>query len=342
MMYVAETSLRTKKMMQLPGLAEKYVGKGGAFLIFIAVAINSIGCLCAYFSGSGNILNELMGVPNWVGTLMFLVPAAGLGWFGLKAIGAGNQVISIGMIVMLVTLTAASFLSKNGDVQRLFTSDWSYAIPIFNVAAFSYIGQYLVPDMARGLSHDPKKLAPSIAIGQLLVFLLLCIVPVGVFFITPSDEFTQVATIAWGRSLGNWALYAANIFALCAMLTSYWPLSNTLLTSTVDQFKLPSDTDTKIRLPLTLIIIAIPLFLVLSGLVGFVDAIYFAGTFAGAIMAILPIFMLKGARKKGEVEPAWNCGWMYNPVIQVILVVMYIGTMVYAILGAIGVLPKGW
>lgn len=92
----------------------------------------------------------------------------------------------------------------------------------FNVAAFSYIGQYLVPDLARGLSHDPKKLAPAIALGQLIVCVLLIIVPMGVMYITPAEDLTQVATIAWGRSLGLWALYIANIFALIAMLTSYW------------------------------------------------------------------------------------------------------------------------
>lgn len=342
MLYVAEAALRTRTMMQLPGLAELYIGKTGAVFIFMAVAINSIGCLCAYFAGSGNVLNALIGIPNWAGTLMFLVPAASIGWFGLRAIGAGNQVVSVGMFVLLITLSIASFASKNGDVQRLVTSDWFYAIPIFNIAAFSYIGQYLVPDLARGMSHNPKKLVPSIAIGQLLVFLMLCLVPISVFYITPASEMTQVATIAWGRSLGSWALYTANTFALCAMLTSYWPLSNTLLTSAVDFFKLPSDMDTRYRLPLTLIIIGIPLTLVLSGAVGFVDAIYFAGTFAGAIMAIIPIFMLRGARQKGEVEPVWKCGWIYSPIIQAIIIVMYIGTIFYAILGVMGILPKGW
>lgn len=342
MLYVAESALRTKRMMQLPGLAERYVGKSGAVLIFIAVAINSIGCMCAYFSGSGSVLNALLGIPNWMGTIFFLIPAVGIGWFGLKAIGAGNQVISVGMIILLFTLTVASFLSKNGEVQRIFNSNWSYAVPVFNVAAFSYIGQYLVPDLARGLSHAPRKLAPSVAVGQLLVFLMLCMVPIGVFYITKTEEITQVATIAWGRSLGSIALYTANIFSLCAMLTSYWPISNTLLTSTVDIMKLKSDADVKTRLPLTIIIVGIPLVLVLSGMVGFVDAVYFAGIFAGSIMAILPIFMLRGARKKGEIEPEWTCGWMAHPVIQGIIIFLYIATMIYAIFGAFGFLPKGW
>lgn len=342
MMYVAETTLRTKTMVQLPGLAQRYLGGGGSLLIFLAVVINSLSCMIAYFSGSGNILNELLHVPDWLGTLIFLVPAAGVAWFGLKAMGVGNKLMSVGMIIMLVVLTAASLIAKDGHLSRIFTSDWTYAVPIFNVAAFSYIGQYLVPDLARGLSHDPKKLAPAIAIGQLIVCLLLIMVPLGVMFITPAEDLTQVATIAWGRSLGLWALYIANIFALVAMLTSYWAISQTLLSNVVDKFKFHSDEDVKIRLPITIIIIAIPLAFTLSGAVGFVDAIYFSGTFAGAIMAILPIFMLRGARKRGEIEPAWNCGWMYHPLIRIVIVVLYSCTILYAILGAFGILPAGW
>ena len=45
MLYVAESALRTKKPLQLPGLAEKYVGKVGSVLIFISVCANSIGCM---------------------------------------------------------------------------------------------------------------------------------------------------------------------------------------------------------------------------------------------------------------------------------------------------------
>ena len=48
MLYAAESALRTKKPLQLPGLAEKYVGKVGSVLIFISVCANSIGCMVAH------------------------------------------------------------------------------------------------------------------------------------------------------------------------------------------------------------------------------------------------------------------------------------------------------
>ena len=102
MLYVAETTLRTKKPMQLPGLAERYVGKLGAVLIFISVCANSIGCMISYTSGSGDIIAELLGVSPPVGSLIFTVPAVLVVWFGLKATGIAEKFISSGMIILLI------------------------------------------------------------------------------------------------------------------------------------------------------------------------------------------------------------------------------------------------
>ncbi|MCI8423891.1 MAG: amino acid permease [Lawsonibacter sp.] len=342
MYYVAETALRTRRMMQLPGLAERYVGPVGKILVFLAVTLNAFSCLIAYFNGSGNIINTLLGIPGWVGTLMFLIPGMLVVFFGLKAVGMAGKYLSIAMTVMLIILCGASLISKNADLSRLFVSNWSYAIPIFNVAAFSYIGQYLVPDLARGLSHDPKKLAPAMLAGQIITAALLILVPLGCFVISPADEISQVATIAWGQALGSWALYTANIFALIAMFTSFCPISQTLISSIVDFFKFRSDSDNAIRVPIMLVVYGIPLVLVFGNLVGFVDAIYFSGTFCAAIMAILPVFMINKARKEGDFEPVWNCGWMASMPVQVLIVILYGGTVAYAIFGAMGFLPAGW
>lgn len=342
MYYVAESTLRTRKMVQLPGLAKRYVGNGGVILIFLAVVINSLSCLIAYFNGSGKILSEMMGVSTTMGTIIFLIPAALVTYLGLKAVGIASKYMSFIMIVLILILIVASFMSKNADISRLFTANWKYAIPIFNVAAFSYIGQYLVPDLARGLSHDPKKLAPALFIGQIIVAVLLILIPMGTFIVAPADKMTQVATIVWGESIGTWAYLMANIFALVAMFTSFCPITQTLITNVVDFFKMPSDTDMKYRLPIMLISMGIPFFLTVTGVVGFVDAIYFSGTFAAAIMAILPIFMINRARKEGDIEPEWTCGKLASPIIQGIIIVLYGGTIVYAILGAMKILPQGW
>ena len=323
MLYVAESALRTKKPLQLPGLAEKYVGKVGSVLIFISVCANSIGCMVAYTTGSGNILCTLLGLPNWAGSLLFTVPCVLVVWFGLKATGLWEKFMSTGMVVLLGIIVIASFLSGKADVSRAVYANWTYAVPLLSSAIFCYIAQYAVPELARGMRHTPKKLPVAIILGMFITGVLLAVVPLAVLSLTGAEEVTQVATLAWGQALGTWALYTANIFALCAMMTSYWAVGGSMLTNIVDMFKLKDEKDTKTRLIAIACTVLPPFILAYAGLVSFVDAIGWAGTFGGVIMSIVPVLMLNNARKKGDIEPEWKCGWYAHPAVQGMIIVIF-------------------
>lgn len=342
MLYVAESALRTKKPLQLPGLAEKYVGKVGSVLIFISVCANSIGCMVAYTTGSGNILCTLLGLPNWAGSLLFTVPCVLVVWFGLKATGLWEKFMSTGMVVLLGIIVIASFLSGKADVSRAVYANWTYAVPLLSSAIFCYIAQYAVPELARGMRHTPKKLPVAIILGMFITGVLLAVVPLAVLSLTGAEEVTQVATLAWGQALGTWALYTANIFALCAMMTSYWAVGGSMLTNIVDMFKLKDEKDTKTRLIAIACTVLPPFILAYAGLVSFVDAIGWAGTFGGVIMSIVPVLMLNNARKKGNIEPEWKCGWYAHPAVQGMIIVIFSLAAIYFICSMIGILPAGW
>lgn len=342
MLYVAESALRTKKPLQLPGLAEKYVGKVGSVLIFISVCANSIGCMVAYTTGSGNILCTLLGLPNWAGSLLFTVPCVLVVWFGLKATGLWEKFMSTGMVVLLGIIVIASFLSGKADVSRAVYANWTYAVPLLSSAIFCYIAQYAVPELARGMRHTPKKLPVAIILGMFITGVLLAVVPLAVLSLTGAEEVTQVATLAWGQALGTWALYTANIFALCAMMASYWAVGGSMLTNIVDMFKLKDEKDTKTRLIAIACTVLPPFILAYAGLVSFVDAIGWAGTFGGVIMSIVPVLMLNNARKKGDIEPEWKCGWYAHPAVQGMIIVIFSLAAIYFICSMIGILPAGW
>ena len=342
MLYVAESALRTKKPLQLPGLAEKYVGKVGSVLIFISVCANSIGCMVAYTTGSGNILCTLLGLPNWAGSLLFTVPCVLVVWFGLKATGLWEKFMSTGMVVLLGIIVIASFLSGKADVSRAVYANWTYAVPLLSSAIFCYIAQYAVPELARGMRHTPKKLPVAIILGMFITGVLLAVVPLAVLSLTGAEEVTQVATLAWGQALGTWALYTANIFALCAMMTSYWAVGGSMLTNIVDMFKLKDEKETKTRLIAIACTVLPPFILAYAGLVSFVDAIGWAGTFGGVIMSIVPVLMLNNARKRGDIEPEWKCGWYAHPAVQGMIIVIFSLAAIYFICSMIGILPAGW
>ncbi|MCO1688064.1 hypothetical protein FA455_10645, partial [Pseudomonas aeruginosa] len=69
---------------------------------------------------------------------------------------------------------------------------------------------------------------------------------------------------------------------------------------------------------------------------------YFAGAFSGVILSIMPILMLRSARRNGDFEPAWKCGWIAHPAIQAVIVTIYLASAAYAICSAMNLLPAGW
>lgn len=342
MLYVAESTLRTEKNMQLPGLAEKYVGSVGSWAIFFSVAANAIGCLISYTAGSGAILNELFGISLHLGSILFTIPAVIVVYLGLKATGVGEKVVSFGMIVLLIVIVLASFLSGKAEINNVIYTSWRNAVPVFNVALFCYIAQYSVPELARGLKDRPKELAPSIITGMVITFIMLSAVPLAVLALAGPENVTEVATIAWGRVLGDWALFIGNIFALFAMMTSYWAVAGSFVSNIIDKFKFKDDSDIKTRILIIAIIVVPSFYLAYSNTVSFVDAIFLAGTFGGIIMSIVPVLMIRGARKNGDKDPEWTCGWIASNIVQILLIVIFCAGAIYAILSMLGLLPVGW
>ncbi len=332
MLYVAETTLRTKNHHQLSGLAARYVGKIGAWLIFISVCANSTGALIAYMAGSGRLINELFGIPNQLGSILFAIPAVGILYIGLKAIGKGEKFISMAMVALIIILSIATFFNPHTDVVYLFEAHWSYMIPIIYLVVFSYSAQYIVPEIARGLAHTPKQLPKAIIIGMICTFCLLTIVALSVISLAGIDNVDEIATITWGRFLGSWAAMIANIFALCAMLTSYWGLGGSYFTNIFDKFNLGSEAHKGRRLIILAIVCIPPFILAYRELVSFGRALEFAGAVGGVILAIIPLLMLRSARKNGDINPEWQCNSLITSIpVKTVIVVLYTFTALYAV-----------
>ncbi len=128
--------------------------------------------------------------------------------------------------------------------------------------------------------------------------------PLSVISLNGLDNISDVATISWGGRLANGPSSQPNLFALCAMLTSYWGLGGSFLTNIFGSVP-PGNDEQPARRLMVLLVVAIPPFvLAYSGMVSFVNALYFAGVFSGVILSIMPILMLKGARQRGDLTRA--------------------------------------
>src|SRR5699024_5541456 len=143
-------------------------------------------------------------------------------WLGLKAAGVAEKFITAGMLVIVMILVLASILGPGLKGAHLIYYNPKFAIPVFSLTVFSFLAQYIVPELARGYDQNNiKNLPRAIIIGMGITGMLLALIPMAALGLTGPDKVTEVVTIAWAEMLGGWAFFMANGFALFAMLTSY-------------------------------------------------------------------------------------------------------------------------
>lgn len=333
MLYVAETCMRTRKPLQLSGLARAYVGETGSWLMFAAVMINGLGALLAYMVGSGDVIGTALGIPNFLGSLMFFVPAVLVVWLGLKVTGVAEKLITYGMVLLLLVLIFATFIGPGIQWEYLAYVNVVSAIPIFSLVLFSYISQYTVPAIVRGfaLSGNVRRVPSCIVIAQVILGSLFILTAASALGVAGPEGITPVASIAWGQALGPWAFVAGGVFTLLAFITSFWAIGETALTNVVDRLRFPSEWDKRYRLVAISIVVVPPFLLAYSGFVGYTAALSFAGAIAGVLMAALPILMVNRARRFGEREPEWTCGKLAHPVVQGMILIVFIGAALYTL-----------
>lgn len=340
MMYIAEVSQRTKEPLQLSGLAEKYLGQTGRWIIFAAIMVNSIGALIAYAAGSGSLLSNLTGLPPLAGSLLFFLAGSFIMYKGLHATGLVEGLITTGMAAIILALSLWTILGPGITFENLLVLHPFFIIPIMNLAVFTFMAQYVVPELVRGLGDTNPRAIPTALVGGMAVTgFTLALVPFVALGLL-GDNVSEVVTLSWGEALGPVAYYLANIFALLAMFTSFVAIGYTAMRNILDIAHW--NEKSRKRLIAVLLTVVPPLAISLAGLGGFVSALSYAGGFAGAAMSILPVLMLHAARKKGELQPVWAVTWQAHPLIQGLLIVTYMVAFIYSLAAIFGLLPTGW
>lgn len=340
MLYVAEVSLRTPEPLQLSGLAERYLGQVGRWLVFIAIIINGFGALIAYAAGSGRLLHNLLNLPPVAGTVLFFALGTFVMYKGLHATGMAEGAITVGMAVIIAVLCGWTFLGPGISLDNLLILRPYFIIPIMNLAVFTFLAQYVVPELARGLADNhPESIAKVIIAGMCATGFTLALVPFAALGLL-GTTVTEVVTIAWGEHLGQVAFYLANVFALLAMLTSFLAIGFTTMRNVMDIGHWPEWGWQ--RLLAVLITVVPPLVISLAGWGGFVSALSYAGGFSGAIMSVIPVLLLRAARQRGGRAPAWQATWQAHPVIQGTIVVVYSVAFLFSLALLFGIVPEAW
>ncbi len=328
-LYVGEISLRTKKCHQLPGYAERYLGKKGKRILMFTMIFANYGALIAYIIGSGKALSSIFSFlsPLYFSLIYFAIMAT-LIYFGLRAVEDSEVAIGLVMLLIATTIVVFSFNSSAFDLQNLAYFDIAKSILPYGVILFAFLGAVSVPEMRQILTKEKKNLKKSIITGTFISMIVYIIFALAIVGITGKGT-TEVATVGLGQVLGLRMVLFGNIFALFTMSSSFLVIGLAMK----DMYKYDYKLNKNIA---WLLACFIPLMLFLFGINSFILTLAIVGAIAGGIQSILIILMHKNARKKGNRKPEFSFKniWPLN----IILIIIFVLGIIFEMLRVSGIL----
>ncbi len=304
-LFLAEISLRTDGTQQLPGLAERYLGKNAKILTFYIMISLIYGALIAYMLGSGQILTELTGLPiDLMGILFFLFVALGV-YFGVKVVSRIEVLFVVGLVVIILGIFLRASQGDGlqwQDLNLRASSGWSSLFVPYGTVLFSYFGFVAVPEMEKVMTRYKNDIQLAIILGlsiPIILYILFTTVVLGV----AGGDMSEVATVALGRALGSEVQFVANVFGLIAMFTSSISLALAVINIYKEEFDIP-------HLSAVIITLLPPISIVLTGVGSFFEFISLAGALAGSILGILIVFIYWQAKTTGDTVPEFSFGQM--------------------------------
>ena len=325
---IAEMTMWDSTSNQLVEFFGKYLfrGRGGfifTWIFFICILCAFIFNLAAYIAGGGEILRDLIQIPLWAGHVITYAIAAGVVFFGLKAIGISEKYSVLAIVIIIGILIIASLRLPYRAV--FFTGgDSNKILALFGMIMFSFSALFSVPQVSEGLAWDKKLIPRAIIVGMAINFALILVITLTAMGV--SEEVTRVAITGWGRALGGWAFVFGSLFILLAMLTSYWSISFALAVILKERLGWGDR--------LSWLIATLPtLLVVITGLTDFLGFMRIAGGAIALLVAILVVPVLRGARRHGDIrEPEWTMGAYGNIFFQILVIIgfiiMAVGSMV--------------
>jgi amino acid permease len=312
-LYYGEIILRTKKLHQISGYAEKYLGKWGKLIAAISFIISMYGALVAYLFGSGAALSAIFGGSSLLFSLGFFLVGAILIYIGIKAVERSEPVL---MVIVIILVMAICFLNiRHIRPEHLTGFSLQTLLIPYGLVLFALLGTNAIPEMREELAGNEKKLKKCIIIGMIIpiiVYIIFSVVVVGVVGLDgfeALDENSRIATIALIPYVGAHMAIIGNIFALFAIATSFLSVGLSLK----ETFILDLHLDPKLAMLLTFLPPMIPF---LFRLTSFIMVLEIMGIAVGGITAFLIIFMFWNAKRYHERKPEYSLspspilGWL--------------------------------
>jgi len=301
-LYFGEVVLRTEGNHQLPGYAEKYLGKKGKTIMMFAMIFGIYGALTAYLLGVSQAITAVIGGSATQYLLIFFAIAGFIIYLGLKEVAESESYMQPLVLIAVVVLAVLSF--KYISFQNLSGFSLKNVFVPYGVVLFAFLGATAIPEMQMELKGREKLMKKAILIGILIpivVYLGFAAFIVGV----TGTSTTEVATIGLGKIVGEHIIIIGNIFAVLTMSTSFLILGLALK----DMYRLDYNINKDLAWALTC---AIPLIIAIANLATFTKVLEIAGIISGGITGVVIVLMAMKAKTLGTRKPEYTVpiNWM--------------------------------
>ncbi|HZI95572.1 MAG TPA: aromatic amino acid transport family protein [Candidatus Paceibacterota bacterium] len=324
-----EIVLRTKKEFRLPGYVGHYLNSSAKKLILLTTFFTFSFSLLIYLLLGSQFLKVILN-SVWTDFSFpqgFLVIFLWL-LFSLAILSKNKKLSRINfylsfallsLFFIIIIFALPHFQTENINFFN-FTNHWGWLIP-YGVLFFALNGMVAVPEAIKVLEikgGKKEKLKKIIIIGTLIpafCYLVFILAVVGV-----SGSFTTLEAIEGLKGvLGNSIILLGAIFGFFAVSTSYLMFASYIKSSFINDFKWS-------RFISYFLVIIGPLLLYCLHLENLVKLISFMGGMLGGLEGVMLILVLKKAKQKGEMEPAYQVP-LNKILVAVLITALVIGAL---------------
>ena len=297
-----EVVLKTKENHQLPGLAEKYVGKKAMKLAILFSVLAMYGALVAYIHGCGLVLAQMFGLPFQTAKLLFFMPMILITYFGIKGVEESETLMTTIMLASLIAITIGAFFFF--DASNLAINDATKILLPIGILVFAFEGLPAIPQMSEVLGEEKKNLRKSIIIGfsiPLTLYISFSVACIGAL----GTDIAEVATLSLTK-YGSIFSTVGNIFALFAMATGFISLSNAIYETYSEDMKINGKLSWVLACFIPLIVLSIAN--VLLPKLNFTEIVSYTGILFTGPYYLITIYTFYKARNGGDRVPEYKLG----------------------------------
>ena len=156
-----EVNLWLGEHVNIVSLSEKTLGKTGKWVSFYVYIFLFYSLLIAYMDASGSLsasfIDAIFGVhvPNWIGSLFFMLLFGVFVYLGTKPVDGLNRLLMVGLILSYILLIGIG--ASDVKAELLESKRWGYSLVAIPVIIISFGFHNMIPSITDYLRGNRKK-----------------------------------------------------------------------------------------------------------------------------------------------------------------------------------------